>query len=245
MYRILVITNDPMLRESLEHHILWEELGFELIRCLIHPETAAPWLKNRACDGLLVDITGYEESQIQALGRLKKLYPAVEALIISGFETLCGAGRATAEWRFDCLVQPVDASELVGALISLKKKLDRRKTQTASESNILPEPLLIDKIRRYTQEHIGAGIGVEQIARTYHLNPSYLSRLFRQKTGEKLSDYISRIRVEKAMELLKEGNYNTAQVSRLVGCTPSYLSVLFKKYTGCTPSGYRRTGSPE
>lgn len=100
---------------------------------------------------------------------------------------------------------------------------------------------IVGLIKKYAQEHMNEDIGNEEIARKHNIHPAYMSRLFKQKTGETLTEYILRIRMEKAIELLREGKYKSSEISRMIGCSSqSYFTVLFKKYTGYNPSDYCR-----
>ena len=69
----------------------------------------------------------------------------------------------------------------------------------------------------------------------------YLSRLFKQETGTAFSAYVTQIRIEKAVELLKSGNYKIYEVSEMTGYqTVQYFSKAFKKVTGKNPKDYFR-----
>ena len=63
-------------------------------------------------------------------------------------------------------------------------------------------------------------------------------------TGESTTEFIRKIRFNQACKLLKEGRYNVAEISTMVGfSTPSYFSTSFKKYIGCMPSEYAKGGA--
>ncbi|MBO5197746.1 MAG: response regulator [Lachnospiraceae bacterium] len=101
------------------------------------------------------------------------------------------------------------------------------------------EEYLIGRVKGYIREHMSEDIGNIEIARRYNLTPSYVSRVFRQKTGETVSDYMMRVRMEKAIEIMKEGKYMTNEISQMVGYNShSYFSKVFKAYTGYTPTEY-------
>lgn len=76
-----------------------------------------------------------------------------------------------------------------------------------------------------------------------HVNECYLSKLFIKETGEKFSHYLTRLRMERAKELIaKCGDDRVYEVAEKVGYgnNPQYFSQLFKKYTGLAPSEYKR-----
>ena len=98
---------------------------------------------------------------------------------------------------------------------------------------------VIERVVQYLDEHLDEDISHEVIAAKYRLHPGYLSRLFKQEMGETLSEYLLRIKIEKAAQLLKEDRHKIGEIAGMVGYnTSSYFSVMFKKYTGCTPREY-------
>lgn len=101
------------------------------------------------------------------------------------------------------------------------------------------EHSVVDRIVRYLDEHLQEDIGHDVLAAKHRMHPGYLSRLFKQEMGETLSEYLLRIRIEKAAQLLKEGHYKIGEISTMVGYSASsYFSIMFKKYTGYSPREY-------
>ena len=99
---------------------------------------------------------------------------------------------------------------------------------------------LVNKAKSYIQENIYRDISQEETANQLYICPSYLSRLFKKQTGESFTQYVTRIKVEKAIDLLKDPRYKTYQVSEILGYkTPRYFSRLFRMQTGMNPSEYR------
>ncbi|WP_186445980.1 response regulator transcription factor [Paenibacillus cremeus] len=98
----------------------------------------------------------------------------------------------------------------------------------------------IGKVRLYIDNHIGEDLSLVRLAKVIHFNPSYLSRLFKQECGLNLSEYIEKVRIEKARELLKQDELKIAEVGVLVGYEASHsFTRFFKKTTGVTPQEYR------
>ncbi|MEF3302111.1 response regulator [Paenibacillus sp. GYB003] len=95
----------------------------------------------------------------------------------------------------------------------------------------------IDFIKRYVQQHYAEDITLDLIAEKVYLTRNYLSQIFKQETGENYNSYLTRVRMEKAKELLLTGNYKVFEISQIVGYkNNAYFSQLFKKHTGYYPS---------
>lgn len=97
------------------------------------------------------------------------------------------------------------------------------------------------KIQQYIQEHYAENLELVQIAKQFNYNYNYLSTYFKRKMQEGFSEYLNRVRIEKACELLKSTPYSIAQVSEMVGYSdPSYFTRIFKNQTGRTPTQWKR-----
>lgn len=93
----------------------------------------------------------------------------------------------------------------------------------------------------YIKENYGnEDISLNTLCKHLFISTSYFSLIFKQNTGETFVEYLTRVRVEKAKELLKTTSLKTYEISNSVGYSdPHYFSLIFKKATGLTPTDYR------
>ncbi len=112
----------------------------------------------------------------------------------------------------------------------------RRKAIGADHEN-----QLIDRVRDYIRRHYSEDIHLSTIAETFHYSPSYLSRLYKEHTGENLSNDINNIRIGAAQKLLLSTSLSVNEVGQRCGFySNKYFLQIFKKATGMTPSQYRQ-----
>ncbi|GAB2721049.1 response regulator [Paenibacillus thermoaerophilus] len=98
---------------------------------------------------------------------------------------------------------------------------------------------LIEAVMDYVEAHIFDNITREDAAEHIHINSSYLSRLFREVTGEAFSDFVLRKKMEKAISLLQNEQALVYEVADRLGYKDSsYFARVFKKYTGRSPSDF-------
>ncbi len=97
------------------------------------------------------------------------------------------------------------------------------------------------KARRYVREHLADKISLDDVAAHVHLSRSYVSSMFHQQTGEGLFEYILRLRLERACELLRESDAPLCDIAAACGFEDqSYFTRAFRKARGVTPGAFRR-----
>lgn len=95
-------------------------------------------------------------------------------------------------------------------------------------------------VKRYVKEHLNQDLSLSQISVVTGYNPTYLSRLFKEQTGETLNRYISRKRMEHIARLMRDPQISMQQIMDAAGFTTrSYFNQFVKKETGLTPKQYR------
>jgi two-component system response regulator YesN len=100
---------------------------------------------------------------------------------------------------------------------------------------------VIEKIRHYVQKNLGNLITLQDIADELHMHPVYISQIYKAGTGENLSDYIVRLKMEKAASLLKNTSDKNYEIALRLGYqNPNYFIKVFKKYYGMTPQQFRQ-----
>jgi two-component system response regulator YesN len=99
----------------------------------------------------------------------------------------------------------------------------------------------IQKALIFIQANFTRELSQEEVAAHVGMNKSYLSRVFPEYTGERFSDYLQRLRIERAKELLRFTNDHIYEIASQVGFwNPRYFSKIFQEAIGVTPADYRR-----
>lgn len=98
----------------------------------------------------------------------------------------------------------------------------------------------IAQVNGFILDHIGEDLSLVRLAELVHLNPSYLSRLYKQVTGGNVSDYIDILRIRSAKGLLGNDRYKVQEVASLVGYdSAASFSRFFRRASGLSPQEYR------
>jgi two-component system response regulator YesN len=85
------------------------------------------------------------------------------------------------------------------------------------------------------------GLDIKMICNHLNMSPSYFSRIFKTETDQTFMQYLTKVRMEKAKQLLINSDYKVYEISEKVGYEdPHYFSYNFKKKTGVKPTQYRK-----
>lgn len=107
-----------------------------------------------------------------------------------------------------------------------------------------PTEQLVEQVKSYIASHLYENLSLDQLADKAHVNPSYLSRIFRQYTREQLTSYVTRMKVERAAKLLTDGDMRVQDIAMRLGFdNPNYFAKVFRKATGLSPNEYRQSHS--
>ena len=91
----------------------------------------------------------------------------------------------------------------------------------------------------YINENIDRKITLSELSEQFSLNSSYLSSLFKEATDYNITEFINRLKTDRAKELIIEGRYKVKEVASLVGFDdPYYFSRVFKNIEGVSPGEY-------
>jgi AraC-like DNA-binding protein/ligand-binding sensor protein len=104
------------------------------------------------------------------------------------------------------------------------------------------EPNAVASAKQFVQSHVEEPITLAQVVQHVHVSRFYFCKLFKKATGMTLTEYVSRVRVEKAKTLLVDPSLRVSEVVYAAGfgSIPRFNSV-FKRYVGMPPTEYRAT----
>lgn len=124
--------------------------------------------------------------------------------------------------------------EFTQLMISLSSFLTRQQEKNTT----------IHEIADYIQSHYKEDISLQDIADRFSLSREYISRKFKQEKNENITDFIGRIRIDKAKMLLHNPQLRIVQISEMVGYQDEkYFSKVFKKLVGVSPNQYRKNNN--
>lgn len=108
-----------------------------------------------------------------------------------------------------------------------------------------PAPRLLRQVRQYLHEHYAQKLTLDQLAAAYNVSKYHLQRSFRRQYGQSPGEYLTRLRLSRAKELLRATDLPVSEVAYRVGMeNTSYFISVFHAREGTTPQQYRRSWAP-
>lgn len=116
---------------------------------------------------------------------------------------------------------------------SLSRQLSSRRDNSKNE--------LIEKAKEYIQNYYGQEeLNEDKVCQYLHISTNYFSTLFKKEMKLTFTSYLTRVRIERAKELLRHTQMKNFEIGQKVGYgEPHYFSYVFKKITGISPTEYR------
>lgn len=136
-------------------------------------------------------------------------------------------------------------SYLIQLLMLIMRQIlaEPENTQRSCHFETYHKSYVVREIRTYLNEHYTEKISLDLIAKNMYLSSAYISKIFKEETGEAPINYLIKLRLEKAKEQLEQlEEFSIKTISTSVGYEDVYyFSKLFKKYYGMSPLNYRNS----
>ncbi len=98
----------------------------------------------------------------------------------------------------------------------------------------------LHKVEAYLNEHLSEDISVETLAKLVELSPFHFSRVFKQATGLPPSHFVTRERIARAQQMIRETPRSLIEIALEVGyVNPSHFTQVFRRVVGVTPAAFR------
>lgn len=221
---------------------------------------AVEMAKELDADVALMDIEMPELDGMEAARQIRQWKEDCVIIFLTAFATFQYAKQAISMGATEFLVKPVDPAELQKVLERVRGRADVEVENsknvvgnggqvTGGAADIADEGIrnfgsravkITQDGKKYMDLHYMDDIGVDTMARMYQVSANYFNKMFKQAYHISSKEYLINIRVEHAMEYLRDPAMTIREAGILVGYEDSnYFTRIFKKKTGMTPIEYR------
>ena len=241
MYNVMIIDDERAIRN--------------LLRITIEKENPDLFIAGEAASGIeaintidiyrpdiaFVDIRMPFMDGIEFSKLAMKRYPKLKIIILTAFNDFEYARQCIGIGVCEYLLKPISREEIREVLVKLMKEIKEEEPEEEWDEEIENSSSSILKMKEYIENNYqNPEINLTSIAQKYGFNSSYLSRMFKNKTGIGLNDFLTQCRMEKAVNSARKGKLMYITAKEVGIPDPNYFSKCFKKYTGKKYSDYFR-----
>lgn len=240
MYSLIIVDDEVKIREGIANLFPWEQNGFEIKGLFSNGKQALDYLQKNPTDVVMTDIQMPVMNGLELSTFIANEFPDTIHVFLTGYQDFQYMHTAILNHAADYLLKPIKYEELLTCIENIRKKLDKKNnisTEPSVDSSYYGQ--IIARVQEYLKTNYRTAT-LEEAAVTVNLSPNYLSKIFKEKSGMGFSDYLNRIRMEKAAELLKDISYKHYEIADLIGYdNPKNFSRAFKQYYHVTPREFR------
>lgn len=124
--------------------------------------------------------------------------------------------------------------------ILLIRQMTERKNPSVFPSKETMESHLSISIKNYVSERVFEIIKVSDVCTHYGYSKTYLCKVFKEQSGYTINEYVNKIKINKAKELIREHRLNFSEISSALAYdNPQYFTRVFKRVTSMTPTEFK------
>ena len=249
MLKVLVVEDEEMIRKGIVLAVDWAALDCVVVGEAANGLQALEAVERYAPSLIITDLKMPVMDGLEMLRQLRERGNNAFVIILTAYDSFSYAQTALRLGAVDFLLKPFHDGELEQAVTRLKQRMDRAGQGGEKGPAPLPLPELKqgDKSKNvleamaYIGEHYHEpNIGVAAIAQHLGISEGHLSHTFKKETDYTLLNYLTRYRIHRAMELLRDCRLKVYEVAEQVGYRDiAYFSATFKKLVGMSPSEYQ------
>ncbi len=250
--RLMIVDDEYFAIQGILDGVNWDVLQFrEILQAGTYAQ-AVEQLQKQPVDIVLCDIEMPDESGLELIAWINRHCPDTECLILSCHDEFDFARRAVQLNCLDYILKPVRFDYLTEVLARAVQTVAEKRQQAVLEDygkfyvESIASPRkketmdVVDTVVEYVNLHLSEDLSVSQLANMAYVSPDHLTRSFKKRFGQTVTDYILQKRMTMAGELLRDRKMTITMVSDCVGFgNYSYFTEQFKKFYGKTPREYQ------
>lgn len=234
--KIMIVDDEKPIRQWFEF-ILKKIENVEIVGLYPNGKAALEACSVERPDVIFTDIIMPVMDGIEEITAVKQQYPEIAIVILSNYDDFEYVYKGLKLGAEDYLLKSqADEEQILEVIRQIKKKnfeTDMPEITTEVENR------LVAQMKEYILQEYRNSVKLSDAAQKFHYHPDYLSTLFKKETGKNFNAYLTEVRMEKAKELLGQGNLKIREIAEAVGyANEMYFSTAFKKYAGISPKQF-------
>jgi len=253
MYKVVIVEDEAIIRKGLIYSTDWAKLNCSIVGEAKNGVLGIEVIKKKKPDIVIVDLNMPVMGGLEMISQTYEQYN-FSTIILTGYSDFECAKEAIRYGVLGYLLKPLDRAELKEVIIRAQNECDVRDTfekNTRLKQEWISIDLLKDKYPKETDDGIAKEmlefifinykkkIVFNDIVDQLNYSETFLNKRFKESVGTTFIEYLNRYRIQKAIELLIEGNDPIKDVAWKCGIGEyKYFGTVFKKYIGCSPKDY-------
>ena len=249
VYQVMIVDDEPDTLDQLAGYVQRADPDFIVAAMAQTAEDALFFAGMIDPDLIITDVLMPVTDGLAMLQQMREAGWNGRAVVVSGHDEFNYAQQAIRLQVDDYLLKPVSSEDVRVLLRKIKESFTQEQARLDElRQDIMHEPVaagdvlpdFLQKAMAYIKERFGEPLTLTQVARAVAVSPTYLSACFPKYGHANFVEYISRLRMTKAMELLTQTNLLVQEVAERVGYHDvAYFTRLFRRTTGQIPSKFR------
>jgi YesN/AraC family two-component response regulator len=265
LFSLFVVDDENETRRGIVENVDWNCLGFTVVGEAANGEEAVQKMGTLVPDVILSDIRMPGMDGVALMRYIHENLPQTKVVVLSGRKDFACLEAAINAGVFAYLLKPANKDLFEETFFRLHEKLEERRNEQRKRQRLedlvkespayIREKLssqeryksanekLTERILEYIEhEYTSNLLSLKAIAKYVQKSPAYISKVFKDVTGDNYVRYVSNKRLAKALDLLQNKSLLVYQVTEAVGWSDQSSFIrLFKKQYGLTPSEVLRS----
>ncbi|GFZ33891.1 DNA-binding response regulator [Clostridium zeae] len=259
--KMITVDDEYLIRNLIKNCISWSDLGVDIIGEASNSEEAIKLIESNKPNIILTDICMPSADGLDMSKYVLEKYPDIKIVVITGYDEFEYAKRAIKVGVSDFILKPIDDDELKNTIVRLKENIIKEKLKEKDYKQIKDridifgsiidlkqnyesedKSLNIDEIKKFILKNISnPELSLKLLSELFYVNSSYLSRIFKLKTGMNFSEYVIGVKMKIAIDMINNSDAKSCEIAKKIGISDvNYFSVCFKKYTGHSMKEYKK-----
>lgn len=260
MYKVVIVEDEAVILKGLVYSINWEGMDCVVAGEADNGADGLQTILEKRPDIVVTDIRMPQMDGLEMLGEASRQYEFF-SIVLTGYSEFEYVQQAMRLNTMDYLLKPIDEAKLVLAIQKAKRGVERMRSAFLWErcgewldghdvhSGALPDlsgNYYVNKAIEAVQTRYADKVSLRGMADELGVSESHLARKFKEATGLTFLDYLNRFRLQKAIQLMREGGLRIGEISDRIGFTQyKQFSVTFRKYLGMSPTTFLRAAKRE
>ena len=242
MYKLFIADDEIIIVRGLKKLLDWKSLNIEIIGEALNGQDAEDFIVKNEPDLAILDIRMPHRMGLEILRTIKQKNIKTRVLFLSGHREFSYVQEALEYGAHAYLTKPVDREKLLLTIQTQIAQINSTgQASVSSEEDLSHGNEQIKQVLSFINNHYHENINLDRVAKIAYMNPYYFSVYFKKNTGMNLKEYVTQVKLKKAVEILNQQDIKTYDLAKMLGFTDQrYFSELFRKKYGCTPSRYRQ-----